>query len=258
MHTLNLNTFFSGHIFAFLMVFSRVGSMLMLFPGIGEAYVPVRMRLMFALSICFLLTEPLYGRFPPPPAGIPDLTLLIGYEIVIGLFFGTIVRMLVSSLETTGTVIGLQTGLSNATILNPSLFTQSPLSERITQRSRRNVYLCVRARTISSYAARSRSTISSHPVANGCRGDMAQTIIQLTTKSFLVGVELAAPFLVMGLLMYLALGLIQKLMPQVQLFLVILPVQIWGGLTLFAITVSGIMAVWLHYFDDSLSSFVAH
>ncbi len=61
---------------------------------------------------------------------------------------------------------------------------------------------------------------------------MAQTVIQLSTKSFLVGIELAAPFLVMWLLMFLALGLIQKLMPQVQLFLVILPLQIWGGLTL--------------------------
>jgi flagellar biosynthetic protein FliR len=87
-------------------------------------------------------------------------------------------------------------------------------------------------------------------------GDMAQTVIQMTNRSFVLGIELAMPFFVMGLLMYMALGMIQKLLPQVQLFLVAMPIQIWGGLFLFSLTISGIMTFWLSYFDSTLAPFV--
>jgi flagellar biosynthetic protein FliR len=85
-------------------------------------------------------------------------------------------------------------------------------------------------------------------------GDMAQSYARAFARSFLIGVELASPFMVIGLLMYVALGLMQRLMPQVQLFLVALPIQIWGGLFLLAITVSTIMTLWLQYFDQSIAT----
>ncbi len=73
--------------------------------------------------------------------------MLIGYEVVIGLFFGTLLRMLISSLETAGTVIGMQTGLSNATILNPALAAQSTLPSAMLSVVGVTLHFCVRARS---------------------------------------------------------------------------------------------------------------
>jgi len=70
-----------------------------------------------------------------------------------------------------------------------------------------------------------------------------------------VGIELAAPFLIMGLLLFSALGILQRLMPSVQLFLLVLPVEIWGGLMLFSLTIAGILTLWMQYFDQSVGSF---
>jgi flagellar biosynthetic protein FliR len=173
---------------------------------------------------------------------------------VIGLFFGILLRILMSTLEATGMVISIQSGLSNATILNPALAAQSPLP---------SAFLAIVALTMIFVTGLDhmllRSLVSLYDVfpANGdlMPGDMAQLLIQTVNKSFTMGIELAMPFFLIGLLMYIALGIMQKLLPQVQLFLVILPVQVWGGLTLMALTTAGIITLWLRYFDASVGTF---
>jgi flagellar biosynthetic protein FliR len=86
-------------------------------------------------------------------------------------------------------------------------------------------------------------------------GDMAQTVIHVTNQSFKIGIELSAPFLIMGLLLYATMGILQRLMPNVQLFLIMMPVEIWGGLTILSLTVAGILTFWLRYFDQALGTF---
>jgi flagellar biosynthetic protein FliR len=86
-------------------------------------------------------------------------------------------------------------------------------------------------------------------------GDMVQVVVKGISRSFETGIALGMPFLVMGLLLNVALGVMQKIMPQVQLFLIVMPVQIWGGLFLLALTMAGILTVWLHFADASVNSF---
>jgi flagellar biosynthetic protein FliR len=255
MVTLHLDKVLSGHAFGFVMIFARLGSAIMLMPGIGESFVPQKSRLFFAFALSFLLLEPMLGRLPAPPDTVSGLAHCIGYEVVIGLFFGTLLRVLMSTLEATGMVISIQSGLSNATILNPAIAAQSPLP---------SAFLAIVAITMIFATGLDhmlvRSLVALYDVfpPNGelMPGDMAQLLIQSVNKSFVIGIELAMPFFVIGLLMYIALGIMQKLLPQVQLFLVILPVQVWGGLTLMALTTAGIIAIWLRYFDSAVATFV--
>lgn len=255
MVSFQLDKFLSGHVFGFVMIFSRIGSAIMLFPGIGEQFVTPRSRLMLAFAVSVLLLEPMLGRLPAPPETIASLVVMVTYEIIIGLFFGTLLRVLMSVLETTGMVIGVQSGLSNATVLNPTLASQSPLPSAM---------LSVIGMVLIFISGMDhmlfRSLVSLYDVfpLNGdlMPGDMAQTMIQTANKSFVIGIELSMPFFVIGLLMNIAMGILQKLMPQVQLFMVLMPIQIWGGLTLFSLTVAGIIGLWLKFFDASVASFV--
>ena len=254
MHTYALDTFLSGHVFAFLMLLSRIGAVIMLFPGIGESYVPPRTRMVFACLICFLLLNPLYSRFPALPASSAELARLISYEVIIGVFFGSLVRLTISALEAAGMIVGIQTGLSSATMMNPALATQSPLS---------SAFLSVVGLVLIFVTGTDhfliRTTLSLYdafpPGGDLAFGDMAQTVIYIANKSFVIGIELAAPFIIMGLLLYSALGILQRLMPSVQLFLIILPVEIWGGLTMLLLTIAGIMTLWLQFFNQSVGSF---
>ncbi|MDD3288100.1 MAG: flagellar biosynthetic protein FliR [Alphaproteobacteria bacterium] len=255
MFSLNLDQQLSGHAFAFVLVFTRVGAAMMLFPGIAEIFVSARIRLMFALSISFLVFLPLLPILPVPPNTISEMVLMIFREMVIGVFFGSFLRLVMSATETAGAVIALQMGLSNAMILNPAMASQSALS---------SVFLSTAAMVLIFL------TGLDHMLLTGIidtytifppndflpPGDMVHAYVKLTTEAFAVGVELSAPFLIIGLLINIILGFMQKLIPQVQLFLVAIPLHILGGLFLFSLTIGAIMSVWLMYFNNTLSSFI--
>ncbi len=254
MHTYSIDAFLSGHVFAFVMLLARVGCVIMLLPGLGESYVPPRTRMTFACLICLLLLEPMFARFPPLPASVGEMARLIVFEAIIGIFFGTLVRLLLAALESAGMIVGMQTGLSSATMMNPALATQSQLP---------SAFLSVVGLVLIFMTGLDhflfRTTVRLYdafpPGGELMTGDIAQTIIHVANKSFIVGIELAAPFLIVGLMLYAAMGVVQRLLPNIQLFLIMLPIQIWGGLTLLMLTIAGILTVWLNYFDKSVGTF---
>jgi len=255
MVTFNLEQQLTGHIFPFLLLFTRLGAVMMLFPGIGEAYVPARARLLFALGLCLLLLPVLMPQLPSMPGSIPDLGLLLASEVLIGVFAGSLLRLLMSVLETGGSIIAVQMGLSNAMILNPALATQSALpSAFLGSAAVTLLFLTGLDHLMLGGLVRLYDLFpAGGPVITG---DIAQVFVKMFAKSFLVGVEIASPFLIVGLLMFVALGFMQRLVQQVQLFLVMLPLQILGGIFLFAVTVGVMLSVWLRFFDESLAGII--
>ncbi len=248
----NLDSYLQGHVFAFLLIFCRTGTVLILFPGVGEIFVNPRVRLFLAFAVAFLLLEPLLPILPPMPAAIPDLVRVMLIEIMIGLFYGTMLRLMMDALEFAGAIIGIQTGLSNAQLLNPLLAQQSQLSSTLLSIS--GLALVFATGLYRDLLGSLRTLYEVFPPGQlPDEGDMLQSVIHTMTAAFKAGIIMASPFLAMGILLFTAMGIVQKLLPSVQLFLAALPLQIWGGLTLIAMTMSTMMAYWLGYMGESLS-----
>ncbi|MGY8961626.1 MAG: flagellar biosynthetic protein FliR [Alphaproteobacteria bacterium] len=100
-----LNQLLTINGFAYLLVFSRVGSTIMLMPGVGEAYIPARVRLLFALLVTAIMTPLLTSILPESPPAFASVALLIAGEALIGVYIGMIARILVAGLATAGTII---------------------------------------------------------------------------------------------------------------------------------------------------------
>src|SRR5579885_1103196 len=235
--TVPLAEFLPANLFAFFLVFSRIGATMMLLPGFGELYVPQRYRLLLALLMAALLAPVVAPRLPPLPASAADLALLVGGEVAIGIFIGTVARILVAALETAGMVVSLQLGLSAAAMFNPLADQQqSPLPSAfygmlgvvlifLTDLD----HLLLRA-MLESYGLFVPGALP--PV-----GDLANMISRLAAGSFRLGVEMATPFIVLGLVFFLALGIISRMVPQIQVLFIAQPLQIMGGLVIFALVV---------------------
>jgi flagellar biosynthesis protein FliR len=82
-------------------------------------------------------------------------------------------------------------------------------------------------------------------------GDAAQLALEATSASFRVGFQIAVPLVVAGMLFRVGLGVLSRLIPQIQVFFVALPLQIMGGLVVFALGLSTGMLIWL----DSLKRY---
>jgi len=86
-------------------------------------------------------------------------------------------------------------------------------------------------------------------------GDAAQMAVQSVASAFLIGVQMSAPFIVLGLVFYLGMGLLGRMMPQLQVFFVVMPATIWVGLILFALLLMMMMGWYLTHFETELAQF---
>lgn len=243
------------NVFAFFMIFARVGTAIMFLPGFSATYIPTQFRLSLALAISFVVFPVIAARLPLPPASPAELFLLLGGEIVVGSFFGLIMRVLISSLQTAGTIASLSSSLANALIQDPIAEQQSStisgflLTIGLVMIFVSDLHHLMLRGVLETYAM-------FEPGQRLPFNDFAELMARQVADSFALGLQLAAPFVVVGLTYYIGLGLLGRLMPQLPVFFFGLPLQITVQMSVFTITLSGIMLAFLQNFQESVHRFV--
>jgi flagellar biosynthetic protein FliR len=235
--------FLAQNAFAFMLLFCRTGAALMSAPGWGEADLPAQVRLGFALAFTLLL---LPGIAPtlPAPSGIGQAFGLVAVETVAGLLLGTAAKLFALSLPVAGQLAALSLGISNAIVFDPALAGQGGVLSRLfgllaaVLVFATDLWLLPLAALVGSYRVLPAGL--AFPA-----GDAAQLILGAVAGGFLLSVQLAAPFIIAALVFNGALGLLARLVPQLQVFFVALPIQVLGGLALLALLLSGIAAAWI-------------
>ncbi len=87
-------------------------------------------------------------------------------------------------------------------------------------------------------------------------GDFAELAIRLVSGAFRIGIQMAAPFIAYGLVFYVSLGILARLMPQFQVFFIALPLQIMIGLSVLAVVLPALMMWFLNYYEATVSQFL--
>ena len=245
-----LATLLTDQVFAFALVFVRLGAALMLLPTVGESAVPARIRLLFALSFTLVLTPLLAGRLPAPPDGALELAMVVVGEVVIGLFIGAGARIVMSALHVAGMVFSFHSGLAAAQMFDPNQSVQTSISGNFLNLLAlmvifvTDLHHLLLAGLVDSYAAFPAG--SPWPAA-----DHAEALAHLVGDTFRVGLQIAAPVLVAGFLLYLGAGLLNRLMPQMMVFFVVLPVQMVLAFGILMVSLSAALAWFTSYFDDT-------
>jgi flagellar biosynthetic protein FliR len=241
-----------GNLFACLLIFMRFGVALMLMPGIGDSFVSPQVRVLFALAISFVLTPVLSTHLPPIPGEGGALVGLLLSEAFIGLFIGMAMRILVSALDTAGTIVSVQAGLSNATLFNPSTEAQGSIMSAVYSA------LGVTLLLVADFHHRMLATVvDSYQLypANGVfldTGTTSQVISKMVTMAFRIGIQISIPFLVVGTLVQVGFGVLGRLMPQLQVFFLAMPLQIFLSLIILLLTLSASIMYWLHGYEEIL------
>lgn len=245
-----LRELITGDLFSLVFVFARIGAALMLLPGFGEIFIAARIRLLLAVAITVVVAPIVTPYVPPTPEGPISMFVALGRELVIGLFLGAMARMMVSALHTAGTIIGFQTSLSNAQLFDPinagdgSLIGSFLNVLGVFLIFATNLHHLMLMAVVDSYTLFVPGAVL--PI-----GDFSDVAARLLSKSFLLAMQMSAPFIVMGMLFYLGMGLLARLMPQVQIFFIAIPVQIFLGFMVMAMTLSAAMMWFLGTFQNT-------
>jgi flagellar biosynthetic protein FliR len=242
---------------AFLLVFARTGTMLMLLPGIGEQNISARMRLTIALILAAILL-PLHRSAYHINTGALglDMVMLVD-EIMVGAVLGLTARLTISALEVAGSVIAQQLGLGFVTAVDPTQGTQGMLLGNFLTLLGITLFFATDMHHLVLAALNDSYTLF-EPGEVPATGDVAALVTRTVSGAFRIGVQLSAPFLAFGLVFNIGLGLLSRLMPQMQVFFVALPASILIGLLFLVLVLGAMMGVFLDYAGGVLHQLAPH
>src|SRR4029450_4191848 len=103
----------------YLLVFARVGTMIMVLPGLGEIAVPTRIRLTVALVLAAVLFPLHRAAYQVDGRSRAALVTILVQEVLSGAVLGIAARLAISALQVTGAVVAQQLGLGFVTSIDP-------------------------------------------------------------------------------------------------------------------------------------------
>jgi flagellar biosynthesis protein FliR len=228
----------------FLLVFARVGTMLMLLPGLGERSVPARVRLTLALMLAAVLLPLHRNAFTIDLRTFGPVAAMLGQEVFVGAVLGLTVRLLISALSTAGFVIAQQLGVGFVTAVDPTQGQQSVIVANFLTMLGLTLVFATDLHHLVIAALNDSYTLF-RPGEVPLLGDVAAHTTRTVATAFRIGIQLSAPFIVFGLLFNVGLGVLSRLMPQMQVFFVGLPLSIIIGFLILVLVAGAMMSVFL-------------
>ena len=236
---------------AYMLGFARIGTMVMLLPGLGELSVSPRVRLAIALALTAVILPLHRGDYHLDLQAFGPVLLAFGQEMLVGAALGMLARLTIAALQIAGSVVAQQMGLGFVTAVDPTQGQQGMIVGNflsvlgVTMIFATDLHHLVIAALNDSYTL-------FRPGEVPLLGDVASAITTTVAGAFRIGVQLAAPFLVFGLLFNLGLGVLARLMPQMQVFFVGMPLSILVGFLILALVVGAMMMTFLGYVEGVL------
>ena len=237
-----------GLAWAAALAFVRIGAMVALMPGIGDAVVPQRVKLAVIVVYALVLSPLLADR--PDIAGLEASFLALGGEAVAGLILGVGLRLFMVALQTAAATIAQATTLSQ-------LFSGTAPEPQPAMGNLFVIAAVALALTAGLHVKAAELLLLSYDILPaGVRpsaADAADWSLGLISRTFSLAFTLAAPFVIASLVSNLALGAINKAMPTLMVSMVGAPALVLGALALLAVASPFLLAAWLAAFSDHLS-----
>lgn len=231
----------------YLLIVVRVSPLLITAPIWGSPLVPPQVRVFIALLVSALLLPAVRG---PLPGGIVDgvfpLLLAVGQELLLGFLFAYVALLLFAAAQLAGQIVDIQVGFGIANVIDPMSSAQVTLIGQLQYLAALFVFLLLDGHhlLLGGLAA----TFGAAPLGAPFAGAGAEPLLFVVQRGgrlmFLLAAQIAAPALTALFLTSFALGLVSRMLPQMNIYLVGLPVNIFVGLLAFAASLSIFAAVW--------------
>ncbi|MCX8996131.1 flagellar type III secretion system protein FliR [Rhizobiaceae bacterium BDR2-2] len=231
-----------GSVLALFLLFCRIGSCFMVLPGFASARIPVMIRLMVSLAVTMailpLMWDMVYPRINAADPGA--YVVLIVSESLIGVMFGMIARLYVLGLQFTGAVIGSSMMLMSpggTDILEETA--ETALTNMITFTGLMVLFLLDFHQVVMKALIDSYDVMPVGTLVSGQK--MLITLTDTLSQVFMIMLRLASPFLIFGIMFNFAVGLINKLSPQIPIYFIATPFSLMAGIFLLYLAIAAML-----------------
>lgn len=239
-------------IISYFMVFCRVGAAFMTMPALGEVYISARIRLIAAIAISLIVLPTVDNVFSSYNENMMIMTLRIFNELLIGIIMGFLVKILMSTIGLCGMMISSQSGLSSAMMFDPHTDSQGVVEGNflsaivvvlifVTDMHHHLLYGIVHSYKV-------------FPIIGKINYEhMANDVAHLIGQSFVIAFKMASPHVVVGIILMFSAGILSRLMPNIQIFFLLMPVQIMVSFTLLTLTIGSIIMWYFDFLSENIN-----
>jgi flagellar biosynthetic protein FliR len=249
---MNLTELLTTQVVSVMLIFARLGSALMILPGFGEIYVLPRFRLLLGMTLAVVLLPSVEPGLPAlPAAGDAALLAMIIAEVVIGLLIGAVARLVMVAVSLAGNLAATQSGLAAAVFFDPHEATQASIGSSFLAIAALTLMMCVDAHHAVLLAlVRSYELM---PVGEALPlASFGEFALRTLAAATIAGLQMAAPVIIVSLLLNAGLGALGRLAPSVQSLFIAVPVQLTAGLAVLGLGLGPVLYAFLRLLDDTL------
>ncbi len=211
----------------FALVLGRTAGIFSAIPMFGGQRVPVRIRVVMIFVMTLVLFPVIKLKVPALPADSISLVIVMAREALVGISLGLVALVILEAVSFCGQIVGTQMGLTVATLFDPTVG-QVPLMATFQTLLAMLLFL-----TLNIHHLFIRAMVDSYglvPVDSWhMSGELLQFLIGAISGVFVLGIKLAAPVMVTLLAANVALGIMARVFPQMNIFMLSLPLNIGLG-----------------------------
>lgn len=239
---------------AFAVVLARMGGLMAFAPFWGSFAVPARIRVVLAVALTFALFPILAPRIPEIPADPAVFAVGLGKELLVGLLLGLVGQLFLAALQLGGTVMGFQMGFSLVNVIDPQ--TQVQVSVLSVLHNLAGLLLFVVLNAHHWYLRAMLDSYQMVPVFGASMSSgLSDEVVRLGGQMFVLGVQLAAPVMFVGLTIDILLGIIGRAAPQIHILIAGMPLKVLMGFVVLTLSASALVPYFERYLGEMRHDF---
>lgn len=242
------------YIFQLMLIIFRLAGAFAFLPAISDKMILSRIKIALIVLISLILMPMLHEFLPSCPKSAIKIIWYIVKEAFIGILLGLSAKLIFLSLQVVGAILSMQSGLSAATIFDPSQKAQISIIANFMLMFASmaifasDTHLYFLEAIISSYDIF--PTLENYSVA-----DTSNLIIRIISAHFKIAFKLASPFIIVSIAILVGNGMLSRLMPSFQVFFVMTPVQILVLMIILYVIFPDTLQIIINHIQDSIVIF---
>ena len=232
------------------LIFVRVAAVLATAPFFNSAAFPKQVKLFLAITLTITLYPivPLYGASIPIDATILDVVMAISKEMIVGIAMGLVGQMIFAGVRLGGELMSVNIGLSFASVVDPMNQGQNGIVSQLFTFIGILIFLGIGGEAI--YIRAMAESFEIVPMGQAQPIHATRTFVDIAMYLFIVGIQLASPFIIVLFLLDVSLAIFAKVMPQANIFFISLPLKVGIGFILMLLVLPYTPAAFEHFFNS--------
>lgn len=239
----------------FLLCLARVMSLVVAIPVFNSRQAPPQVKIGLGFTTALLLFPLMAPHTPEINFSLMEFALILVNEVLIGLLLGLAAQLIFTAVSFGGTIIGYQMGFAAANVFDPQTTQQLSLMSQFSNVIAILIFLALNLHQIF-FTVIIDSYILLPPGYLDFSGGAVALLMDMAGNMFLLGVKLSAPILALLLISNLVLGILARVFPQLNVFLLSFPMNIGIALFVIGITLNIVPLILRREFDTMGENFI--